>query len=351
MAIKKDTFAKYAASRENAQLSKAMEAKKYKHHRVFDNLDSSDENESETIKVSLLDEEKLCELDPSQVENWLFHDRPQAELGDIDALARDLKLVGQQQPCIVRPSSQKNNQYELIIGERRWRAAQKAGLKLKVIVRKMDDSQAALAQAAENDNRTDLSDYAKGIQFSKLIEKGIIKQKDLIETLGKSKQYVSRLLSFVKIPVEIIEAIGIHNMKNISANTAEWIKQQSEKSQKHVDTIIELANKISTGKFGHVSLNRLLNEKIEKRSEKEPSINCLDRKIHSNDGRHIFTWRTDNNKLPSIHFPKNIVNVLFSSDEEKLKCISERFVQIIEDELKSIKSPSGGTFSNGEKTK
>ena len=88
----------------------------------------------------------------------------------------------QQQPCIVREliAGQK---YELIAGERRWRAAKLLNQDLKVIISTLTDSEAALVQAAENNNRLNLSDYAKGQSYASLIKNGVLKQKDLITTI------------------------------------------------------------------------------------------------------------------------------------------------------------------------
>ena len=119
--------------------------------------------------------EEISLVDPNEICNWDFHDRPESELGDIDALANDFVKVGQQQPCLIRPSHNTDSCYELIIGERRWRAAKLAQIELKVIIKDISDSDAALVQAAENENRVDLSDYAKGMSYSKLIDSGVIK--------------------------------------------------------------------------------------------------------------------------------------------------------------------------------
>src|ERR1700677_436970 len=178
------------------------------------------------------------DINDENVINWCLSDRPSNELGDIDSLAADLLNVGQQQPCIVRINPKIANKYELIVGERRWRAAKKANIPLKAVVKILSDSEAALIQSAENDNRVDLSDYAKGISFSRLINSEVIKQSDLVEKLGKSKQYVSALLSFSKIPPEIIAAIG--DMSKISARTAEEIKQLSSKGETYIKAIIDL---------------------------------------------------------------------------------------------------------------
>ena len=81
-------------------------------------------------------------------------------------MAEEFLSIGQQIPCIVRKITDSVDfQYELIAGERRWRAAQKANVLLKVLIRNLSDNEAALVQISENSNRSALSDYAKGMSY------------------------------------------------------------------------------------------------------------------------------------------------------------------------------------------
>jgi ParB family transcriptional regulator, chromosome partitioning protein len=269
------------------------------------------------------------EVDPTLIKNWVLHDRPESELGDIKELAKDLIKIGQQQPCVVRPIVNDDYKYELIIGERRWLASKQANIKLKVLVNKnMSDSEAALAQATENDNRVGLSDYAKGISYSKLIKNKIIKQKDLIESLGKSHQYISALLSFSKIPSIIHDSVG--DWKNVSARTSETIVRLSKKSDKNIDVIISLSDKIRNGSIGWSTISKLVMKKVH-----EEKVNLKNKKIATSDGRHLFTWRTDNNSLPSIHFPKNVSD-LFITKKIDIEKITKEFTKILKENIDDI---------------
>jgi ParB family transcriptional regulator, chromosome partitioning protein len=173
--------------------------------------------------INVTNSSDVLEVIPSKIKNWLYNDRPENELGDIESLANEFKEIGQLQPCIVRPYSGENKEqvYELIVGERRWRAATMAGVPLKVSIREISDTDAAIIQASENYNRKDLSDYARGMSYFKLIEDGIITSKKLSQSLNMSKQQISRLLSFSRIPIEIKEALG--DLSKLSARTAEQI--------------------------------------------------------------------------------------------------------------------------------
>ena len=201
----------------------------------------------------------IIDIDPENIIPWKYKDRPQNELGDIDLLAKKLLEIGQQQPCIVRPYKDRESYYELIAGERRWRASIKANIKLKVVVKNLTDSEASLVQEEENYSAP-LSEYARGLSYSRLINDNILKHKDLVEKLGISKQKLSRLLSYQEIPLDVRSAIS--DMSKVSSGTAEKIKQLCNKGEDYKNSIIELADKIRDGKIGHEKLDALINKKI-----------------------------------------------------------------------------------------
>jgi ParB family transcriptional regulator, chromosome partitioning protein len=287
---------------------------KPKKYRAWEFSESQDKTalsfDNETIQI--------YQIDPGNIINWEYSDRPELELGDIESLANELQTIGQQQPCIVRPIKNKNNYYELIVGERRWRAAKEAKIKLKVIVQEMSDNEAALAQAAENNSRKNLSDFAKGMSYAKLIDKEILSQKDIVEKLKISKQQVSRLLSFSKIPSQVIEAIG--DMSKVSARTAEQIKQLCSKNVKYIEIIQKQAKGIREGKVG---ANKLL-QKIETDNKRE---NRIIKKVLSDKGDYLFSIKEGTNN-----------NIVFSLTKDTSKLVKNKNIDInlFAEEIKKI---------------
>ena len=324
MAVSKEDFSKYAASRKNSELSKVIEKKKYSHNKVFDSLDitQSKPNKPESGQIHY--------ISPSQIENWEYSDRLSTSLGDIDGLANEFIKIGQQQPCLIRKSKTNDNLYELIIGERRWRAAKKANVDLMVIIKDINDHDAALAQAAENDNRENLSDYEKGTSLAKLIAAGKIKQKDLIESLGKSRQYISSLLSFDKIPNELLEEIG--DIKNFSAAAAERVKQIYQRSEQHKEAILLLAKKYHGKSPGIAQLERdveevLLNGKLD------TSLHPV--KLKTKDGRHVGTWGVKNKTL-ALSIPIDIYR-LIQAEKINFSQLNSKIIKVIEMELNNLR--------------
>ncbi|HAT67978.1 MAG TPA: hypothetical protein DCS66_25825 [Flavobacteriaceae bacterium] len=284
---------------------------------VKEYIEASEEQSSQPLSSTYKNNyfASVLEIDPSKIIRWEHKDRPENELGDIESLANTFKSVGQQQPCVVRASKKHKECYELIVGERRWKAAQLAQVNLKAVVQELDDKTAALIQAVENEKRTDLSDYAKGMSYAKKIKDKILTQKDLIEILGISQQQVTRLLSFSRIPKILLDAIS--DLKLVSARTSEELARLANKNQETLNILIELAPKIRTGKFG---ANKILKE-IERKSANKNNVTSL--KIEDDSGRHLFTWRNDNNAIPSIHFPSSIANLLSKNDKDLTKITKE----------------------------
>jgi len=246
--------------------------------------------------------EVIGQIDPQQCFLWEYKDRPESELGNITELAEDIKQNGQLQPGIVRlhSSAQLSKKYEIIIGERRWRACLLTNKKFNAIVKDISDTEAAIYQSIENDQRVDLSDYAKGQNYKKLIDAKILTPKDLTVKLQKSQSYIRNLLSFSRISKELIDAIG--DLTKVSARTAYELVRLEEKGEPYKNILLQLGPKIAKAEIGAKKINKLVNKFIV-------STNTIDdaaTEVKTPDGRHIFTWRKDSNGQKSIGFPKNI---------------------------------------------
>ena len=239
-------------------------------------------------------------IPPENILRWKYKDRPESELGDIESLAIEMKKIGQQQPCIVRPLPEPDK-YELIVGERRWRASLKAQIPLKAIIQDINDNTAAIIQAAENDSRKDLSEYAKGMSLSKLISNNVIKQKDLETRLGKSKQEISRLLSFSRIEPSVLEAIG--DMSSVSSRTAYEVSRLSKKGDIYIKALISIAKKIQTGAVGANKLIAAVESYINKKNAK-PSLKSQQKK------GDFLIWNVSLGKSPTITFPEKTIQLL-----------------------------------------
>lgn len=120
-----------------------------------------------------------------------------AELMDLTQSIREHGLV---QPIVVRPAGQAGL-FELIAGERRWRAAQRAGLiEIPVIVRDVNDRTALELAIIENVQRADLNPVEEALGYQQLIDEHNYTQADLGQVIGKSRSHVANTLRLLKLP-------------------------------------------------------------------------------------------------------------------------------------------------------
>jgi ParB family transcriptional regulator, chromosome partitioning protein len=120
--------------------------------------------------------------------------------GDLTDLAQSIREHGVVQPVIVRHGAQAGR-YEIIAGERRWRAAQRAGLtELPVIIRDVDDRVALELAIVENVQRTDLNPVEEAQGYQQLMDEHHYTQADLGQVIGKSRSHVANTLRLLKLP-------------------------------------------------------------------------------------------------------------------------------------------------------
>lgn len=120
----------------------------------------------------------------------------------LDELAASIKQQGIMQPIVVRPNG--NGKYEIIAGERRWRAARIAELtKVPVIIRHVEDADAVVLALIENIQREDLNPVEEAIALQRLMEDFDLTQQEVADTVGKSRSAVANLLRLLGLTPEV----------------------------------------------------------------------------------------------------------------------------------------------------
>lgn len=128
---------------------------------------------------------------------------------DLTDLANSIKEKGIFQPVLVRPSKSDPNQFEIIAGERRWRAAQRAGLhEVPVIVQEVSDKEALEIAIIENVQRADLNALEEAHGYEQLILEFSYTQQDLAQVIGKSRSHVANTLRLMKLPEKVKALVG-----------------------------------------------------------------------------------------------------------------------------------------------
>ena len=160
-------------------------------------MDNAMEEISPTSAVKL----KIMDIEPNR-------DQPRKDFAE-DALAEladSIEKYGVLQPLLVRPYGE--NSYQLIAGERRWRAARLAGLtEVPVVIREMTDEEAAALSLIENLQREDLNPVEEAFGYRKLMEDFSLTQEEAAEKVGKSRPAVANALRLLKLPAEVLDLV------------------------------------------------------------------------------------------------------------------------------------------------
>ncbi len=140
----------------------------------------------------------LVELSIERLQRGEYQPRRAFESGALEELAASIKSAGLLQPIVVRPLG--GGEYEIIAGERRWRAAQLAGLQhVSCLVNEYTDEQAAQATAIENINRVDLNPIEEAQAYQRLIEEFAYLHEEVAAAVGKSRAKITNLLRLLKL--------------------------------------------------------------------------------------------------------------------------------------------------------
>ena len=149
---------------------------------------------------------RIEKLPVDQLQPGQYQPRQQFSETALQELADSIKVQGVVQPIIVRPIG--TDKYEIIAGERRWRASKLAGLDKVPVVIRQADSQATLAMALiENIQREDLNPIETAIGLKRLLKEFDLTQQTVADAVGRSRAAVSNLLRLLKLPENIQTAL------------------------------------------------------------------------------------------------------------------------------------------------
>ncbi|MCP4876900.1 MAG: ParB/RepB/Spo0J family partition protein [Gammaproteobacteria bacterium] len=175
-------------------------------------------NIDEASGVDVVDRsDALMELDIDRIQRGKYQPRQVFEPEALQELAESIRVQGIVQPIVVRPEG---NHFELVAGERRWRAAQLAGLqKIPAVIRDLDSRSVAAIALIENIQREDLNPLEEAQAFLRLIEEFDLTHQQVAESVGRSRATVSNLLRLLDLAEPVKEQVnkGLLNMGHARA--------------------------------------------------------------------------------------------------------------------------------------
>lgn len=215
-------------------------------------------NEISHLKEELLKNKEIVRVDAKRCKNWKYSDRNSFEMGDIDGLAEDIKTNGQLQPAIIRKIQALDFDYEIICGERRWRACIKANIPLTAIITDKNDIDCIAMQTSENKKKS-LSPYSLAKVYEKVMIDEKISQNELAKRLGMPKSSFGNLMSFNKVPDEVWKLV--EDMSKVKAKTAAFLAATCAKGAEFLNAVLNVASKIREG-VGIDNLQKSINKFI-----------------------------------------------------------------------------------------
>ena len=218
-----------------------------------------------------------------------FQPRKTFDSGSLEELTNSIKERGIIQPIIVRKSESQKNKYEIIAGERRWIAAQNAGLhEVPVVVTEADDLKSLEFAIVENVQRHDLNAIEEAQGYQKLISKFSYDQEKVSKFIGKSRSHVSNCLRLLSLPEEVIKLI--ENYK---------LSQGHAKVLVGLENALFLAKKIIEKKLSVRQAESLVkifkSKKPRKNLQKDPNLSQLELSISEKIGLNVLIKNKKNN--------------------------------------------------------
>lgn len=208
-------------------------------------------------------------------------DQPRKDFDEesISLLADSISAHGVLQPIIVRENVDFRGNYEIIAGERRWRAAKIAGLsEMPVVIVDGDDLKIAQIAIVENVQREDLNPVEEAFAYQALIEKFGMTQEQLSKEVGKSRSAIANLLRLIDLPDEILDFLKDGKITNGHARAILGLDDE--------DQMIALANKVIERDLSVREVERIVKKILDDQDKellKVQDDNHVQRRVYMRD--------------------------------------------------------------------
>jgi len=259
-----------------------MAVKKRGLRRGLDVLLSSATASAQQDKTATADKQELQHLAIERIQRGKYQPRRDMDQTSLEELAESIKAQGVMQPIVVRSIAA--NKYEIIAGERRWRAAQLAGLKtIPALVRNVTDEAAIAMALIENIQREDLNPVEEAMALQRLQKEFELTQQEVANAVGKSRASVANLLRLIGLPDEVktLLAHGDLEMGHARALLGLPIEQQIQ-AARHV-----VAKGLTVRQTEAMVRNILADKPEQEKPVIDPDVKRLEQKLAERLGTQV----------------------------------------------------------------
>lgn len=242
-----------------------------------------------------------------------FQPRKNFDRENLDDLTNSIKERGVIQPIIVRQSENQNNKYEIIAGERRWLAAQNAGLhEVPVVMTEANDLKSLEFALVENVQRHDLNSIEEASGYQRLIDEFEYDQDKVAKFIGKSRSHISNCLRLLTLPKEVIKLIEDNKLSQGHAKVLVGLENALFVAKKIVDKKLSVRQTENFVRIFKV-------KKVPKYVSKDPNLTELELTLRDQTGLNIsIKNRKKNNGSISFEYKdldqlNRIVNIIKSN--------------------------------------
>ncbi len=208
---------------------------------------------------------------------------------NLEELTNSIKERGIIQPIIVRKSEQQKNKFEIIAGERRWLAAQNAGLhEVPVVVTEADDLKSLEFAIVENVQRHDLNAIEEAQGYQKLINEFSYDQEKVSKFIGKSRSHVTNCLRLLTLPEEVIKLIENNKLTQGHAKVLVGLENVTFIAKKIIEKKLSVRQAESLVKI-------FKTKKPRKNQIKDPNLSQLELSISDKVGLSVLIKNKKNN--------------------------------------------------------
>ena len=208
---------------------------------------------------------------------------------DLDELANSIKELGIIQPIIVRKSTDQKFKYEIIAGERRWLAAQNAGLhEVPVVITEADDLKSLEFAIVENVQRIDLNVIEEAQGYQRLIDDFSYDQNKVAQFIGKSRSHVSNCLRLLNLPSEVVDLIKNNKLTQGHAKILVGLENAYFLAKKIIEKQLSVRQTENLVKIFKA-------KKITKFQVKDPNLKHLELTLAEKIGLNVFIKNNKNN--------------------------------------------------------